>query len=158
MQVYLKVPVIVKVMKGQSHGQGRAIKRQLSGVNSSKVRAKSNTGGSKEAPGDCNAPFSSNSILIFLRNANMPMMIKSMVQKISSTRWIRWNLKCARRKAFWNPGSRNPCARICYLLHWTGGAQHQVYNILYILHICTHLYIYALPLYWERNLRVRCEL
>ena len=81
MQVYLKVPVIVKVMKGQSHGQGRAIKRQLSGVNSSKVRAKSNTGGSKEAPGDCNAPFSSNSILIFLRNANMPMMIKSMVQK-----------------------------------------------------------------------------
>ena len=77
MQVYLKVPVIVKVMKGQSHGQGRAIKRQLSGVNSSKVRAKSNTGGSKEAPGDCNAPFSSNSILIFLRNANMPMMIKS---------------------------------------------------------------------------------
>ena len=136
MQVYLKVPVIVKVMKGQSHGQGRAIKRQLSGVNSSKVRAKSNTGGSKEAPGDCNAPFSSNSILIFLRNANMPMMIKSMVQKISSTRWIRWNLKCARRKAFWNPSSRNPCARICHILHWTGGAQHQVYTIytIYILY------------------------
>ena len=136
MQVCLKVPVIVKVMKGQSHGQGRAIKRQLSGVNSSKVRAKSNTGGSKEAPGDCNAPFSSNSFLIFLRDAIMPMM----VQKISSTRWFRWNLKCARRKAFWNPSSRNPCARICYLLHWTGGAQHQVYSIYY--YIYNILYIY----------------
>ena len=60
MQVYPKVLTIVKAMKGQSHGQGRAIKRLEAVVWCQQLQSQGQVkqwgGGRKEAPGDCNAP------------------------------------------------------------------------------------------------------
>ena len=60
MQVYPKVSTIVKAMKGQSHGQGRAIKRLEAVVWCQQLQSQGQVkqwgGGRKEAPADCNAP------------------------------------------------------------------------------------------------------
>ena len=85
----------------------------MSGVNSYKVRAKSNNaieGEGKEAlTGDCNAPLSIHFWSL-----------------IVECRWFRRHVQCSRWEAFWNPSPRHPCPRLRHIIHWLGRAQHKV--------------------------------
>ena len=110
MQVYPNVPSIVKAMKGQSHGQGGAIKRWKRVVWCQQLQSQ---GQVKQAMRSSKCTFPSQ-ICFF-----------SEIQR----RWFRRHLQRARWQAFWNSGAWHPCSRLCHLLHRHRRAEHKVHTL-----------------------------